>query len=110
MRIFLQDFGLKETAWIEYCNQERNSLSRAAIQTKPLNVFKRVKEMMTYKKHLHMLVGSRNLKIEFSCIILKLPMRRSVQKRTRHMYEDLKNEKIVQSKLLKAKLQAYLQE
>jgi hypothetical protein len=32
------------TAWSGYCNQKCNPLSRVAIQTEPLNVFKRVKE------------------------------------------------------------------
>jgi hypothetical protein len=38
------------TVWIDDCNQKGIPLSRAAIQTKALNLFKRVKEkIMKYK-------------------------------------------------------------
>jgi hypothetical protein len=47
------------------------------------------------------LVGLIDLKIEFNCIALKLPVRLAVWMWLYHKNEDLKEERTVQSMLLK---------
>jgi hypothetical protein len=55
--------------WIEDCPQKRIPLSRAAIQTKDLNLFKRVKEKVMKRKKclMQVLADLINLKIKFNC-------------------------------------------
>jgi hypothetical protein len=75
------------TVWIEVCNQKRLPLSRAAIRTKGLNLFKRAKgkNNEVEKSLMHVLVCLSRLKIEFSCIMLKLRVREPVQMTTQHL-------------------------
>jgi hypothetical protein len=47
------------------------------------------------------LVGLIDLKIKFNCMMLKLPVRCPVEMRTQCIYEYVKEEKTVQSMLLK---------
>jgi hypothetical protein len=71
----------------EDCIQKRIPRSTAAIQTKALNLFKRVKsKIMKQKERLkQVLVGLMDLKTEFSCIMLQLLVWRPVQVMTQHL-------------------------